>query len=1075
MRLILSAIVLVWGVLAGGTLTAAENAPEYPCYRLATAPVMNGKADDAGWQQLPEAGAFFIHGGKDYAIEKRTVFRSGWTDDSLYLQVKCFEPLPEKMKASTTDGDPLYADDAIEMFFQSEAGSAYYQLIANSVGARWNAVGPEGKEAKPWKWEVRSGKWEKGWLLEVRIPFAVLGKTPKTGETWPVNIARDNTTGPAVESATCWPPLQKGFHDLERFGRFVFSAAAPVAQEVKKVEAQFNEPFNQYLKEQCAAKIKAAGQTELLAALDNPALAAEANPIKEVLGQLTALSSRADAAPGDMVVMLTTWRNLMDLFSEKAKKLDIPLVNVPLKKLAMKIAARQAKDIKVWVNGKAVTAAAGQWPLVLREGLNVIAMAATADGKTPGLRISIPGQSELESRWRVGAAANDDWLTATFDDRSWKKAELDKDGYLSVPAGAAGNVCFRQNVLWSENYYSGLNCLIPKVREWGFSEKSMENLFHVLYSPVSFPLEEYEFVLDVPKGFSLLDEKYTKDYKDDKGGRLSRRPEKVTTEEVRHDNQPYTRYRFAYESAFVPSGKPNQISLIPILLNEFKGPDKTCKFYFRRMASGNLTELEQTLPVRILPPIDGRMLKKVVIQLYCGTPWRTFSGGRLFPEHFNAVMRQALDAGFNSWFIGAWEGEYGKKVYDKVIERGGSVVLVYNNYPIWGNNLGKNSALGKWMESTSETHARFFNNGQASTGIKNMNMELMFCPSFATQAGAKPFKDAVKSDISLMKNGGTKEYIGFPKASIYWTDFEQGTWWENGHGYTIALTGGGSYCFCDNCKKAFRQYAGLPETADLSDDNIFRNYRSDWRTFRDILMGEVNGIVREACNELGLKYSWYNGIHNKGQSIASKGKIDIFFAGCPGDGTANAEQQKTLDSIMKFYREEVGFSSITGQLFASSYEEGGSINMSGGSTWEKDGFLNPKRLKPQLLRMVASFHGGVDLNTSVERCAGSHYYIGEATRLIAEYEDLFYAGERADQLAVSEQIKYPNLLVLKKGKERLVLLFNEGTQPLRVLLENRELASGQKATIFGVKQVVEQPGKMEVTVEPGDVTVVHIK
>ena len=68
-----------------GFLSAGDAVPEYPCYRLATAPVMNGKADDAGWQQLPEAGAFFIHGGKDYAIEKRTFFRSGWTDDSLYL------------------------------------------------------------------------------------------------------------------------------------------------------------------------------------------------------------------------------------------------------------------------------------------------------------------------------------------------------------------------------------------------------------------------------------------------------------------------------------------------------------------------------------------------------------------------------------------------------------------------------------------------------------------------------------------------------------------------------------------------------------------------------------------------------------------------------------------------------------------------------------------------------------------------------------------------------------------------------------------------------------------------------
>ncbi|MEI8247029.1 MAG: hypothetical protein WCI51_14445, partial [Lentisphaerota bacterium] len=85
------------------------------------------------------------------------------------------------------------------------------------------------------------------------------------------------------------------------------------------------------------------------------------------------------------------------------------------------------------------------------------------------------------------------------------------------------------------------------------------------------------------------------------------------------------------------------------------------------------------------------------------------------------------------------------------------------------------------------------------------------------------------------------------------------------------------------------------------------------------------------------------------------------------------------------------------------------------------------------------------------------------------------AGERADQLAVSEQIKYPNLLVLKKGHERLVLLFNEGSRPLRVLLENKELSSEQKATIFGINQVVEQPAKMELTVEPEDVTVVHIQ
>ena len=1047
-------------------LSAGDVVPEYSCYRLATAPTMDGKLDDAGWQELPEAGGFFIHGGKDRAIEKRTFFRAGWTDDSLYLQVRCFEPLTDKMKASTTEGDALWADDAIEMFFQPLAGSNYYQLVANSVGTRWNAVGPESKEAKPWNWTVRSGRWEKGWLLEVRIPFAVLGRTPKAGEVWPVNIARDTTTGPAVEGPTCWPPLEKGFNDLERFGRFVFSAAAPAAAQVKADEARWNEPFNQYLKDQCAAKIKDAEGSELIAALENPLLAAEGKPILEVLAQLKSLQARADADPNDRVVMLTTWRNLMDVFSEKAKKLDIPLVKVPLKKLAMEINARDAGDVKLWVNGKAVNALDGNCTLSLKEGVNVIGMtvAATA-GKAPALRLRIPGQPELESRWRVGTAANESWLTPAFDDRTWKKAEVDKEGYLCVPEGSVGDVCFRQIVLWGENYYSGLPGLLPKVREWGFSEKSMETLFHPLYSPLSFPLDEYEFVLDVPKGFSLLEEKYPAEYKDAKGGRLSRRPQKVTTEDVLHDNKPYVRYRFAYESKFVPSGKPDNLGLIPLILNEFPGADKLSTFYFRRLAAGNLTELEQALPVRILPPINGRMLKNVAIQQYV-SPWRLFSGGRLFPEHLNALMRQSFDAGFNRWIIGAWEGEYGKNVSDQVTARGGTVGIGYNNYPIHGNCLGATSALGKLMLATPESQARYFD------GTGDWTKRGRFCPTFATGAGAAQFKDAVKQDIAMMKNGGVKPYVGFPMASIYFTDWETKPWVDAGV-YASARKGDGSYCFCDRCKAAFRKYAKLPDTADLSDDAIFKNYKQDWSRFREQLDGRVNGVVKECCNELGLQSCLYDDTSLKNNWIANKGKIDLAFPGCPGDGLADSGSQQYLDRVMTFFRDEVGLSSIVGQLFASSYDEAGALKMAG-PAWEKDGFLNPKKVKTQILRVVAAFRGGVDLNTSVERCAGSHYYVGEATRIISEYEDLFSSGERADHLAASAQIKYPNLLVLKKGKDRLVLLFNEGAQPIRVLLENKELGAGQKATIFGVNQVVEQAAKMEVTVAPQDVAVVHI-
>ena len=85
---------------------------------------------------------------------------------------------------------------------------------------------------------------------------------------------------------------------------------------------------------------------------------------------------------------------------------------------------------------------------------------------------------------------------------------------------------------------------------------------------------------------------------------------------------------------------------------------------------------------------------------------------------------------------------------------------------------------------------------------------------------------------------------------------------------------------------------------------------------------------------------------------------------------------------------------------------------------------------------MASLHGGLDLQNPLEMVSGIRYYIGEGTRLIAKYEKLFTDGKRQDNLAVSNEINYPNLLVLTNGNERLVLAFNEGSKPQKVSIRN---------------------------------------
>ncbi|MCK9414729.1 MAG: hypothetical protein M0Q53_20680, partial [Prolixibacteraceae bacterium] len=368
-------------------------------------------------------------------------------------------------------------------------------------------------------------------------------------------------------------------------------------------------------------------------------------------------------------------------------------VREPAKRIVVAIQNRHAIP-ELYIHGKEVRVSSGKYSATIKEGLNIIGLKVKVNGQTPGMRISIPGQPELESRWRVGTATDDSWLKEAFDDRAWKQAQIDKDGYLIVPEGSAGTVCFRQIILWGDNHYSGLPSIQPKVREWGFSEKGMETLFHVLYSPqpLTFALEDYELILDVPRGFTLLREKYADN---SKGTKLNRRPRNVTEEVTKHENQPYTRYRFSFEPDFVQpvnSENNNQATMIPLLLGEYKGADKLCNFYFRRLASGNLTELEQTLPVRILPPINGRMPKKVMLSQYTLPWWST----EFFPEQLKAHVHQSLNAGLNLWSIHAVAGEYAKKVYDQVIERGGLILL----QPAWNYphlTVLPQSAFGKLM------------------------------------------------------------------------------------------------------------------------------------------------------------------------------------------------------------------------------------------------------------------------------------------------------------------------------------------------------------------------------------------
>ena len=89
--------------------------------------------------------------------------------------------------------------------------------------------------------------------------------------------------------------------------------------------------------------------------------------------------------------------------------------------------------------------------------------------------------------------------------------------------------------------------------------------------------------------------------------------------------------------------------------------------------------------------------------------------------------------------------------------------------------------------------------------------------------------------------------------------------------------------------------------------------------------------------------------------------------------------------------------------------------------------------------------------------------------------NIFYNGQRNDALAVSEQIAYPDLLVLTRKNERLVLLFNESDEPKTVTVRNLSLTGEEVARAFYAGTRLPQAGEFSITIPANDVEVVHIE
>lgn len=212
-----------------------EKAPPYEPPTITVGPTarpirVDGELAPGEWEQAAVCGNFL--NVSDYKLAPiQTVACATYDSSNLYFAVQSpiLTGIPLKAASKNRD-DPVWNDDAVQLYLTPPGAGTMFLLISNSKGVLYDRKDHKGLDndvAWNGNWRVASKTTADSWTLEVGIAFADLGvPPPRDGETWRLNVTRDRVQ---PQNLSCWPRLS-AFADSENHGLLRFTKASPVVQ-----------------------------------------------------------------------------------------------------------------------------------------------------------------------------------------------------------------------------------------------------------------------------------------------------------------------------------------------------------------------------------------------------------------------------------------------------------------------------------------------------------------------------------------------------------------------------------------------------------------------------------------------------------------------------------------------------------------------------------------------------------------------------------------------------------------------------------------------------------------------------
>ena len=162
------------------------------------APLLDGRLDEPVWQRAPVAGDFRQkEPDEGQPATEPTEVRILYSEEALYFGVFCYDSDPESILATEYRRDDLLLNDdtfavMLDTFHDHRNG---FVFRTNSLGTKFDAVitDEERNLNLEWdeKWQTAAGSNEKGWVVEIQIPWATLRSQSQEVQTWGIDFERN--------------------------------------------------------------------------------------------------------------------------------------------------------------------------------------------------------------------------------------------------------------------------------------------------------------------------------------------------------------------------------------------------------------------------------------------------------------------------------------------------------------------------------------------------------------------------------------------------------------------------------------------------------------------------------------------------------------------------------------------------------------------------------------------------------------------------------------------------------------------------------------------------------------------